>query len=78
MNPNGVHWFGCAEIDYHPLRMGITGLTGEAGIEIWITFPKRFFVAVSDAGVTIIVRLVDRVSASRQTVAIRKVNRLGE
>ena len=78
VNPNAVDRSRGAQIDHHPLGMSVLGFGGEMGIEIRITFPKRFFIAVRDAGIAVIVRLVDRVSASRQTVAVGKVNRLSE
>ena len=77
MNPYGVYRLARAQIDHCPLQMGVFGLAGEMRIEIWITFPKRIAIAVSDARVTIIICLIDGVSAPRQPIAIRNVNRFG-
>jgi hypothetical protein len=57
--------------------MGVVRIAGEVRIEIWITFPKRILVAIRDSGVTIIVRLIDRISATWQAIAVGKVNRFG-
>ena len=49
VNLDSVHRLLRAEIDHHPLRMRIFGLSGEMGIEIRIAFPKRIVIAVGDS-----------------------------
>ena len=58
--------------------MCVFGFAGEMRIEVWITFPKRFFVAIGDARITVIVGLINRVSAPWQTIAIGEVDRIAE
>ena len=70
MNTDSIYRFGRAQIDHDPLRMRVVGFAGEVRIQVWITFPKRIFVAIRDSGVTIIVRLIDRISTPRQTIAV--------
>src|SRR5436190_7100649 len=40
MNPDGIDGLTPAQVDDHPLRMGIFIFAGEMRIEIGITFPK--------------------------------------
>ena len=75
MNLDSVHRLLRAEIDHHPLRMRIFGLSGEMGIEIRIAFPKRIVIAVGDSWITVVVRLIDGVSTSRQMIAVGDVDR---
>src|SRR6266576_155179 len=74
VNSNCVDRFRCAEIDHHPLRMRIFGFTGEMRIEVGIAFPKRILIAVGDSRITVIVCLIDGVSAPRQTLAVGHVD----
>ena len=75
MNPNGVHRLLRPRINHHPLWMRIFGLSGEMRIEIRIAFPKRIVIAVGDTRITIVVRLIDGVSTSRQMIAVGDVDR---
>src|SRR6266403_2086676 len=78
MKADRVHWLRRAEVYHDPLRMRILGLAGKVRIEIRIAFPKRLFVAVRDSGITVVIRLVDRVSPPRQAIAVREIDRLSD
>src|SRR5262249_24596205 len=71
-DPDGVDLFCRAEVDDYPLRATRIVLTGEMSIEIGITLPKRSFVTVVDAGVAVIVCLVDCVAPVRQVITVRE------
>src|SRR5690348_15270053 len=78
MDPDGVYLFWRAEIDDDPLWMRVFGLAGEMRVQIRIAFPKRFIVAIGNSRITIVVCLVDCVSAPRQAIAIRQINWCGQ
>src|SRR6266487_647381 len=78
MNADGVHWFRRAEVYHDPLRMRVFGFAGEVRIEIRIAFPKRFLIAVCDSGITVVIRLVGRVSSPWQAIAVREIDRFSE
>src|SRR5439155_23401401 len=77
-NSDGIALLKRAEIDHHPLRIDRVALFGEVLVEIRIAFPKRLSIAVVDARVTVVVRLIDGVATSRQPVAITDVNWLAQ
>src|SRR4051812_13823243 len=45
-------------------------------VQIWVALPEGGEIAIGQAGITVIVGLVDGVAAARQTIAIRNINRL--
>src|SRR5438105_6197686 len=55
-----------AEVDEHPLR---------TVAEVRIAFPESGGIAVVDARISVIVRLIDRVAAARQSIAIGRRDR---
>src|SRR5262249_5832944 len=69
-DPDGVDLFRLAEVDHHPLRVNRIFLAGEMLIEVGITLPKCLQVAVIYARVAIVVSLIDRVAAARQTISV--------
>src|SRR2546427_4538179 len=64
-----------AQVDHDPLRMQRIFFAGEVLVEIRIALPKTGRVAIINSRVTIIVRLVDGVAASRQTIAVAHSDR---
>src|SRR4029077_15802560 len=50
-----------AEIDEHPLR---------TVAEVWIAFPEGGGIAVVDARIPVVVRLIDRVAAAGKSIAV--------
>src|SRR5262249_46740353 len=60
-----------AEIDDHPLRVQGIRLISVVLIEIRITFPVGCSVAIGDPRITLVARLVDRVSPAGQIVTMR-------
>ncbi len=78
MNADGIDGLGSPEIDDHPLRMGVSGSPVKWESRYGLLFQNEFYIAVCDTRITVIVCLVDRVSAPWQTIAIGNVNRFAE
>ncbi len=55
------------EIDHDPLRQRI---------QVWIALPECALVPVGDARIPVVISLVQRIAASRKTVAVRHINRI--
>ena len=78
MNTDCIHRFRSTQVDHDPLRMRVVGFTSKVRSQIRIAFPKRFFVTIRNPRIAIVIRLIDRVSASRQTIAIGDIDGFAE
>src|SRR5439155_20203132 len=57
-NANRVYRFSSTHINDHPLLVGVLRIACDMCIQIWVAFPKRFFINVGNLLVTVIVILV--------------------
>src|SRR6058998_2024599 len=73
-NSEGINFLPGAQIDHYPLRITRILFLREMLIKIRIALPKTLSVGVVKTRVAIVVRLIDRVAAPRQPVAIAYLN----
>src|SRR6266480_87379 len=73
-DPDSIDFVASAEIDHDPLGIERVSLLRKMFVQIRITFPKTFVVAIINARIAVIVCLIDRIASSRQAVAVANID----
>ena len=70
VDAHGIDGYRLPQIDHHPLRMARVVLLGEVPVEIGIGLPEARRVPIVQAGIAVIIGLIDARAAPRQAVAV--------